>query len=97
MWHFYAGEALDIFVLDQNTEELKVIRLGNDPEKGETFQAVVPAGSWFASRPADQSSYALVGCTVSPGFDFTDFEMADRDSLVKEFPEYTNLINELTY
>jgi predicted cupin superfamily sugar epimerase len=97
MWHFYAGEALDIFVLDQNTEELKVIRLGNDSEKGETFQAVVPAGNWFASRPAAQSSYALVGCTVSPGFDFRDFEMADRYSLVKEFPKYTNLINELTY
>lgn len=97
MWHFYAGEALDIFVLDQNTEELKVIRLGNDPEKGETFQAVVPAGSWFASRPAAQSRYALVGCTVSPGFDFEDFEMADRNSLAKEFPQYANLINELTY
>lgn len=97
MWHFYAGEALDIFLLDQNTKELKVIRLGNDPEKGETFQAVVPAGSWFASRPAAQSRYALVGCTVSPGFDFTDFEMAERNSLAKEFPPYADLIRELTY
>ncbi|HEV7380908.1 MAG TPA: cupin domain-containing protein [Dyadobacter sp.] len=97
MWHFYAGAALEIFVLDGYTGKLNVIRFGSEPENGETFQAVVPAGSWFASRPAAQSHYSLVGCTVSPGFDFTDFEMADRNSLVAEFPQYAALIAELTY
>jgi predicted cupin superfamily sugar epimerase len=75
---------------------LKLIRRGADPEKGETFQAVVPAGSWFGSRPAAGSSYALVGCTVAPGFDFEDFEMADYQMLLTEFPQHGKLIAELT-
>ncbi|KAA0990514.1 cupin domain-containing protein [Dyadobacter aurulentus] len=96
MWHFYAGEALEIFVIDPETRELEIIRLGNNPDKGEAFQAVVPAGKWFGSRPAKGSSYALVGCTVAPGFDFQDFEMAEREALKAEFPEFSGLIGELT-
>jgi hypothetical protein len=96
MWHFYAGAALEIFVIDTKTRTLEVIKLGNDPEKGETFQAVVPAGTWFGSRPAKGSDYALVGCTVAPGFDFQDFEMADRLTLQGQFPEFETLIQELT-
>ena len=96
MWHFYAGEALEIFVIDEEKREMQVIRLGDDPEKGETFQAVVPAGAWFASRPAQGSAYALVGCTVAPGFDFADFEMAERRALQMQFPEFGQIIQELT-
>jgi uncharacterized protein len=96
MWHFYAGDALEVFVIDPGSGELKVIRLGDDPEKGETFQAVVPAGAWFGSRPAAGSSYALVGCTVAPGFDFADFEMAEREELSQLYPQHAGLIAELT-
>ena len=96
MWHFYAGEALEIFVIHEEQREMQVIKLGDDPEKGETFQAVVPAGAWFASRPAQGSTYALVGCTVAPGFDFTDFEMAEREALQMQFPEFKQIIQELT-
>jgi len=96
MWHFYAGEPLEVFVIHQESRALEVIKLGNDPDQGETFQAVVPAGAWFASRPAKGSGYALVGCTVAPGFDFADFEMADRASLQQEFPEFEQIITELT-
>jgi predicted cupin superfamily sugar epimerase len=95
MWHFYAGEALDIFVIHPATARLEVIQLGANPEIGETFQAVVPAGTWFASRPAKNSIYALVGCTVSPGFDFADFEMAGKDELIDLFPQHETLIREL--
>lgn len=97
MWHFYAGEALEVFVIDEKTGELTVIRLGNDPENGETFQAVVPAGAWFGSRPAASSSYALVGCTVAPGFDFADFEMAACDALTQQYPQHAALIAGLTH
>jgi predicted cupin superfamily sugar epimerase len=97
MWHFYAGEPLNIFVIHPHSGELVVIKLGPDPETGAVFQAVVPAGTWFASRPAPGSSYALVGCTVAPGFDFLDFEMGERDVLIKEFPSHAALITELTY
>ena len=96
MWHFYAGEALEIFVIHEEQREMRVIKLGDDPGKGETFQAVVPAGAWFASRPAQGSTYALVGCTVAPGFDFTDFEMAEREALQMQFPEFKQIIQELT-
>lgn len=96
MWHFYAGKALEVFVIDPRTRRIHVIRLGNDPEKGETFQAVVPAGAWFGSRPAEGSAYSLVGCTVAPGFDFQDFEMAERDALTDIYPEHSDLIRELT-
>lgn len=96
MWHFYAGDALEVFVIDAHSGTLDVIRLGNNPENGETFQAVVPAGAWFASRPASGSSYALVGCTVAPGFDFADFEMADREALTQAYPQHAGLIAGLT-
>lgn len=96
MWHFYAGEALEVFVIDAETGALEIIKLGSDPEKGETFQAVVPAGSWFGSRPSGGSAYALVGCTVAPGFDFEDFEMADRAVLSVEYPQHAGLIATLT-
>lgn len=97
MWHFYAGDTLEIFVIHPETGNLDVIKLGADPENGETFQAVVPAGAWFGSRPASGSKYSLVGCTVSPGFDFADFEMADRNLLTRDFPEHELIIGELTY
>lgn len=96
MWHFYAGEALDIFVIYPETGNLEIIKLGSNPDNGETFQAVVPAGTWFGSRPAMGSSYSLVGCTVAPGFDFEDFEMAERNILTNLFPQHEKMIQELT-
>ena len=97
MWHFYAGEALDIFVIYPETGNLEIIKLGPNPDNGETFQAVVPAGTWFGSRPATGSNYSLVGCTVAPGFDFADFEMAERELLTDLFPQHEKMIRELTF
>ena len=96
MWHFYAGDALDIFVIYPESGQLEIIKLGSNPDNGETFQAVVPAGTWFGSRPAAGSDYCLVGCTVAPGFDFEDFEMADREILIDLFPQHKKMIQELT-
>jgi uncharacterized protein len=93
-WHFYEGDPLEIFVLQQNGE-LNTIVLGKDFEKGQLFQYVVPANCWFASRPAPGSSYCFVGCTVSPGFDFTDFELATVDSLTATYPKHQTIISEL--
>ncbi|MGD1844535.1 MAG: cupin domain-containing protein [Salibacteraceae bacterium] len=95
MWHFYAGHELTIYVLLPDGQ-LTAIRLGADPIKGQVFQAVVPAGCWFASRVEPGQSYALVGCTVAPGFDFADFEMAERQDLIQTFPQHQQLITELT-
>lgn len=95
LWHFYAGEALEIYHIDPKGNLIKTM-LGPDPEKGETLQAVIPANLWFASRPKNTSKYSLVGCTVSPGFDFEDFEMAKRENLFSKYPEHTKIIEELT-
>jgi predicted cupin superfamily sugar epimerase len=93
-WHFYQGVALNIYVLEP-TGGLTVIRLGADLPNGDVFQAVVPAGRWFASRPAEPQGYALVGCTVAPGFEFADFEMASAEGLIAEFPQHASLIRQL--
>lgn len=95
VWHFYAGGSLEIFVITP-TGELTVIRLGNNLEQGDIFQAVVPAGCWFGSKPAPGTDFSLVGCTVSPGFDFADFEMARQENLLREFPQHREIIEALT-
>ncbi|TDB68942.1 cupin domain-containing protein [Arundinibacter roseus] len=96
LWHFYTGDPLEVFVIDPETGELSIIRLGNDPEAGQVFQAVVPAGMWFGSKPMAGGSYSLVGCTVAPGFDFEDFELADRSDLLGRYPQHSALIEQLT-
>ena len=93
-WHFYSGDALQIYLIRQNGE-LEIISLGNDLEKGQTFQYVVPANCWFASRPAPGSAYCFVGCTVSPGFEFEDFEMANAITLSDAYPQHKAIIKEL--
>ncbi|MGR3811231.1 cupin domain-containing protein [Jiulongibacter sp. NS-SX5] len=95
MWHFYAGDPLEVFFIDSQGAVQRIL-LGNNPENGEVFQAVVPAGVWFGSRPVAGGSYSLVGCTVSPGFDFQDFEMAKRATLKAQYPEHQRIIEELT-
>ncbi|MGG9970871.1 cupin domain-containing protein [Ferruginibacter sp. SUN002] len=93
-WHFYAGETLQVFVI-QNNGVLDIINLGSDISKGELFQYVVPANCWFASRPAANSNFCFVGCTVSPGFDFADFELADANILAAKYHQHKKIINEL--
>lgn len=95
LWHFYYGDPLVVYELEADgtlTEHL----LGSDPEQGQQFQCVVKAGSWFASRVRAGGTYALVGCTVAPGFDFADFELAEREALVNAYPAWRSLIEELT-
>jgi predicted cupin superfamily sugar epimerase len=93
-WHFYAGDPLRVYVLQPNGH-LDIIDLGNDIFRGQQFQYIVPANCWFASRPLPGSSFCFVGCTVAPGFDFADFEMADAASLIVKYPQYQNIIKEL--
>ncbi len=94
-WHFYAGTTLLIYILHLNGK-LEIIKLGNKGDEGECFQAVVPAECWFASEPANGSAFSFVGCTVAPGFDFDDFELAKMDELSKHYPQHKLLIDRLT-
>jgi len=95
LWHFYYGDPLVVYELD-TTGQLTEHHLGNNPEEGQEFQRTIKAGSWFASRVKEGGEYALVGCTVSPGFDFADFELANREALIKQYPQHRPLIEALT-
>lgn len=94
-WHHYAGDALELTLLTAHGAETHV--LGDDIARGERPFAMVPGGVWQAARPrAGARGYALVGCTVAPGFDFRDFEMPTRAELIAALPQHHSRIIPLT-
>ena len=74
MWHFYEGDPLIVFEKEDDGQ-IKETILGQNFQENQKFQYVVPANRWFGAYLPEGSDYALVGCTVSPGFDFKDFEL----------------------
>jgi predicted cupin superfamily sugar epimerase len=74
IWHYYAGAALKLEIVDGSSEQ--IVRLGCDIHAGEMPQAVVPARAWQAAESF--GDWTLVGCTVAPGFDFSGFELAPK-------------------
>ena len=96
MWHFYLGAPIELHEIDHQGK-LHSVLIGNELDQNQVPQYVVKGGHWFASRVLPGSgAFSLAGCTVAPGFDFADFELADRDSLMQMFPEHAELIKELT-
>jgi predicted cupin superfamily sugar epimerase len=98
MWHFYQGDPLELCVIEP-AGAAHVHTLGADIEAGQTHQVAVAAGRWFGARlksGADVHGYALMGCTVSPGFDYSDFELASAARLLKEYPRHRALIEAFT-
>lgn len=95
IWFFHDGGPLAIHSISMKGNH-QITRLGNNPDNGESFHAVVPAGSWFGAQLIEPDSYTLVSCTVAPGFDFTDFEMGVRDILLSMFPDERDIIEKLT-
>ena len=95
LWHFYAGSPLTVHAVTPEGAHHSW-QLGAHPAAGETFQAAVPAGCWFGAEVRGEGAFALVGCTVAPGFDFADFEMAERDLLLADHPQHRDLICRLT-
>ncbi|MBL0225114.1 MAG: cupin domain-containing protein [Geobacteraceae bacterium] len=94
IWHFYAGSPLLIHTISPDGN-YQAFHLGTDSASGERYQAVVPAGCWFGAELTG-TQFALAGCTVSPGFDFADFEMADRLQLSASYPQHAELIMRMT-
>jgi uncharacterized protein len=95
MWHFYAGQALEVLELRAKGELIRTL-LGPDILRGHVHQYVVHADTWFASRVVDGGVFALVGCTVAPGFDFADFCLAEREALLASYPRHRDIIQALT-
>ena len=90
------GSTLLLHTIDNN-EKYEIIKIGKNIEKGEILQYVVPANTWFASEVMNKKDFVLCGCTVSPGFDFKDFEMPSRKELISLFPKHSEAINSLTH
>jgi predicted cupin superfamily sugar epimerase len=89
MWHFYSGDSIAIVEI---TEEGSVKETILDKTN---LQYVVPANRWFGAYLPNGSKYALTGCTVSPAFQFIDFEMADKNYMLKTYPKAKNIIERL--
>ena len=96
VWHFHDGGPLEILVL-QESGAMDRLLLGLDAASGARPQQVVPASHWFAARPLRGTRFTLASCTVAPGFDFADFEMARRADLLRRFPAHEDCIRELTH
>ena len=104
LWHFYDGTSLTVHTIDP-AGNYSTVKVGRNLQAGESLVAVVQAG-WLigatvnvavnGERGKDSSPYALVGCTVAPGFDFADFEMPSRQLLLEQYPQHRQIIEQLT-
>lgn len=95
IWHFYDGASLELVSIDE-AGILERNILGRNLGIGEKLQHAVPHGCWFGARTLNPDSYSLVGCGVAPGFDFEDFEMGDRQTLLTMFPALNDIIVQYT-
>ena len=95
IWHFYSGSSLTLYIIDSKGKINKVV-LGPNFNEGERFQVVVKSGCWFAVSINKKNSYSLVGCTVSPGFDYKDWKIGNRKRLTEMYPEHKKIIEKFT-
>jgi len=91
IWYFHDGDSLEIYCLDKSGS-LQRKTLGLDIENGDFPQLTIKRGSWFAART--KGEFTLVGCNVSPGFDFADFEMGDYTKLLKQYPQHEEMLRQ---
>ena len=96
IWHFHEGSSILLHTLSENGKHEEYY-IGNNITNGEQPQLIVPGNHWFAASTIEDNSYALVSCTVSPGFDFKDFILPTRKELVEKFPQYKSIIKNFTH
>jgi predicted cupin superfamily sugar epimerase len=92
LWHHYTGGSLTLYAIDNG--ELSEIKMGK--RRGEAPQVAIKANTWLAASLKDKKSYCLLGCTVSPGFDYRDWELGRRNELLKMYPQHTKIIERYT-
>jgi hypothetical protein len=91
IWHYYRGSHVAIEIINAGGEHRR-ITIGD----GRRWQCALPAGTWFAAYVCHPHDFALIGCDVAPGFEFEDFELAEREALVTRFPQHRELIERYT-
>jgi len=96
VFHFYLGDPVQMLQLWPDGSS-RVVTLGSDLAAGMLPQLVVPKNVWQGSRLVPGGKIALLGCTVSPGFDYADYETGKRENLLREYPESAALIEALTH
>ncbi|MCE1200927.1 MAG: cupin domain-containing protein [Bacteroidia bacterium] len=94
IFHFYLGDPVEMLQLFEDGTG-KIIQLGNDIEKGQIPQVVVPKYTWQGTRLVSGGQFALLGTTVAPGFEFEDFITPDKEALLKKYPHYATMIDHL--
>lgn len=92
IWYFHDGDDMEMLFMKDGKQTSEILGRGEEA----SFQIVIPAGTWMAARVNSKGGFGLVSCTVAPGFEFQDFELANRDELLKEYPQYEKTIHELT-
>jgi predicted cupin superfamily sugar epimerase len=95
IFHFYAGDAVEMLQLHVGGGG-ETVRIGSDLAHGDRPQVIVPRDVWQGSHLVPGGQWALLGCTVSPGFEFEDYEAATREELCAAWPEFSQLIAALT-
>jgi predicted cupin superfamily sugar epimerase len=95
VFHFYAGDPVEMLQLGPD-QDGRILTIGNDLIVGNEPQVVVPAGVWQGCRLIDGGRWALMGCTVAPGFDYADYTAGDRSELIAAYPEFAEMITALT-
>lgn len=95
IFHFYLGDPVEMTWLMEDGTCKKMI-LGSDITAGQHVQIVVPKGTWQGAYIIEGGEFALMGCTVAPGFDFADFEIGEKDQLLAQFPNAKEVIERLS-
>ena len=96
VFHFYAGDAVEMLQLTMDGGGERVV-IGSDLTRGQRPQVVVRRGVWQGTRLVEGGRWALLGCTVSPGFEFEDYEAGERAMLCQSWPEFAEEISALTH
>ena len=95
IFHFYLGDPVNILMLNpDNTSE--IITLGHDILNNQIVQMVVKRNTWFGFKLNSGGSFALLGSTMSPGFDYSDYEEGDPKTLSEQYPQHKDFIYQLS-
>ena len=95
IFHHYLGGAVEMLLLHPGGQS-EIITIGKDLSRGQSPQVIVPANTWQGARLIDGGQFALLGCTMSPGFDYADYQHGSRDELIRSYPSQERRISALT-